>query len=430
MIYKNNIFSFFLVNAFIGAFCYKFPFLSNLLCIYNLFIGIGYAISKNVPKAIYRLIFISTFGIIMRVLKVAIFYEFDKYAVIILSSLILINSSEIIISSSKRYIMFLLLLVPGMIICGFDYNYMSLYISGPTALAFSALLFSGLKSSTLDLKKLFYSSLSPMIMFSIIILIHLVFNLDNLIIRNTTVENKVTSGGFGPNQVSTILGFGMITCIVLFSLSKNINSRVMLSLFWILLTIQAGISYSRGGLYGGLIGTIIIGIFSFNKRLLTVIIILSLMLFGSIKLVFSKQDLFSDQQSQAIFDRVTLFTTTGRVKVIFEDINTFLNNPFLGVGVGGSTEYHIKDDFGGNVGSHTFFTRLWAEHGFLGIICTLILMTTTLRVLYYNGSNEIRAILFSLIVWSNFTMGHNDLRLGLPAVIFSLCEYISKKKYL
>ena len=136
---------FFLINIFFGALFYKIPILSNLLAVMVLFLGSLYALFSKKNIAIYCLLFIATYGIVLKILKSGIFYEFDKYAVAGISILIVLFGANNIYESSKKYGFYFFCLIPGIILAQFDYDNLSLYISGPLALAFSAIMFCDTK---------------------------------------------------------------------------------------------------------------------------------------------------------------------------------------------------------------------------------------------------------------------------------------------
>ena len=424
---NQNIIILFTINFFAGLVFFKLPILANFYSLYILFFGLVFSLSKKINLSIYYLLFLSSYGIVLRVLRVGTFYEFDKYAVIVLSISILFTCGNNILKSSKKYILFFILIIPGMVLPGMSYDNMSLYMSGPIALIISAILFSDL-DYTLDLKKCFYSLLSPIIILSSILCIHLITNIDTLEFRHSTVENKITSGGFGPNQVSTVLGFGMVICTILFFIESKKITKIILILFWVFFSFQAALSFSRGGLYGGLLGTIILVLFNFDKKFIVGLSFLFVITIVSFKVIFSNEKIIAADQGLALIDRVTRLTTTGRVDMMIQDINIFFENPLLGVGLGQSSEYHIKNIYGKITGSHTFYTRLLAEHGIFGLMCMLILLSTALKSLVYHDPNQHKSITISILSWSAFTMMHNDVRLGLTAVMFSFCEYLINEK--
>ena len=399
ILYFSKVIPFFSISIIAGLIFYRFPFISSLFSIIVIIFGAIFAVSKNKRNAIYSLLFISSYGMLLKVLRAGIFYELDKYAVTGLSIFILAFCANDLYESSKKYGLFFFCLVPGMILGQFNYDYMSLYISGPLALAFSAILFSDINYE-LDLKKCLLAIFCPIIMLSTTLALHLLLNLNQLSFGFSAVAGKITSGGFGPNQVSAVLGLGMIICTVLFFFPKNKLSKLIFVSFWVFLTIQTALTFSRGGLYGGLIGTLIILFYNFDKKVIISLIIMIATLFSFISFISSQSNINKDEGG-AILSRISRLTTTGRIKIMKEDLIVFKQNPIVGVGIGQSSYYHVKNIYGAIAGSHTFFTRLLAEHGLPGLICLFIMLNSIKNSLFFRGHfffkiNHFKSNVFSL----------------------------------
>ena len=107
---------------------------------------------------------------------------------------------------------------------------------------------------------------------------------------------------------------------------------------------------------------------------------------------------------------------TGR-EVLFEsEIDMFLDNPFMGVGVGRNKEIRKKET-GIVSASHNELTRMLAEHGTFGILGLLILFLTPL-ILYASHPQHLMA--FSFYAFWLLTINHAAMRLAAPAFIYSL----------
>jgi O-antigen ligase len=94
----------------------------------------------------------------------------------------------------------------------------------------------------------------------------------------------------------------------------------------------------------------------------------------------------------------------------------FLENPFLGVGVGRNKEIRAKKT-GIVAASHNELTRMLAEHGSLGLLGLLILLLTPL-ILFLNNRQNILALPF-LAFWL-LTINHAAMRLAAPAFVYAL----------
>ncbi len=78
-------------------------------------------------------------------------------------------------------------------------------------------------------------------------------------------------------------------------------------------------------------------------------------------------------------DKATL--TTGRAQLANIELEAFLQNPVLGVGVGKGKELRAEEGLEGTA-SHNEISRLLAEHGSFGILALLILLIAPIDALY------------------------------------------------
>ena len=107
---------------------------------------------------------------------------------------------------------------------------------------------------------------------------------------------------------------------------------------------------------------------------------------------------------------------TGRGELAAEEIDAFLKNPFMGVGVGKTAE--IREERTGLViVSHNEITRMLAEHGIFGILGLLILFLTPL-VLYVDNNHNI--YIFCFVAFWLLTINHAAMRIAAPAFVYSL----------
>lgn len=108
--------------------------------------------------------------------------------------------------------------------------------------------------------------------------------------------------------------------------------------------------------------------------------------------------------------------TTGRADIFESEINMFLDNPIFGVGVGKGAEIR-QEDTGVAMNSHDEISRMFAEHGSLGIISLLILLLTPI-FLYRNNKQHI--YLFPFLAFWFLTINHGAMRTAAPCFIYAL----------
>jgi hypothetical protein len=325
---------------------------------------------------------------------------------------------------------FLLLLTPGIVLGTITLSLdadirkdIAFNMSGPFCLGISAIYCYQRKITQMEIDSVLFCILCPII--SIVTYMFLYAPSIKEIVTGTS-SNFAASGGFGPNQVSTIIGLGVFIIfsrILLMSKSKLV---LMVNFFILLiLTFRGIVTFSRGGMFTA--GIMIVFLFyilytvSYDKAKTKIFVALGITILtlsivwayslsqtnGLIEKRYSNRDAAGRQKSDKI---------GGREELAGFEIAMFLDNPISGVGAGKSRE--IKKEFiGEDVASHNEITRMLAEHGALGIMAILILLITPLA-LYVNNKRHIYLLPFFLF-WF-LTINHAAMRLAAPAFIYAL----------
>jgi O-antigen ligase len=109
--------------------------------------------------------------------------------------------------------------------------------------------------------------------------------------------------------------------------------------------------------------------------------------------------------------------TTGRADLVAFEFNEFIDNPFLGIGVGNVKEERLSET-GVEAASHNEMSRIVAEHGLLGVFAFLILLFTPLVFRLKNKSN---LFFYSFYLFWLLTINHSAMRIAAPAFIYGLC---------
>lgn len=197
--------------------------------------------------------------------------------------------------------------------------------------------------------------------------------------------NFATAGGFGSNQVSTILGLGVFVMAFCWLLSYRVTGYKLLDLIILaLFTGQGLLTFSRGGMIGAFIAILALmfylGKLSYKERLrlqipnfkkyifpvtLALVIVMSVanMLTGGMLLLRYMGETQGTLAGSA--DKNLNKITTNRSDIFLEDVELFSEYPLFGVGVGAST--YMRNEYK-NYAPHVELSRLIAEHGVLGII--------------------------------------------------------------
>ncbi|MFD2890992.1 O-antigen ligase family protein [Flavobacterium chuncheonense] len=241
-----------------------------------------------------------------------------------------------------------------------------------------------------------------------------------------TQSNFETSGGFGPNQVSTVLGLGMFCFLALLMMYSKTRKEQLVHLGLLLIASYRGIvTFSRGGVFTALamMAVFFFTLFWFAK-LRTRNFILRLVLIGFVlgSLVWSYsviqtggliENRYANQDARG---REKEDSLGGREQIAGTEIQMFMDNPIWGIGVGNNKGY--REQLTGIVAaSHNEITRLLAEHGAFGIVALLILIVTPL-FLYIN--NKAHLFLVSFYIFWALTINHAAMRIAAPAFVYAL----------
>ena len=419
-----------LFHAGLGFVIFLMPFLSILYGYAILIFGALYII-KNKNKnneALMAAAYVVGSEVFLRMTGGNPLYEISKYSVMgfLFIGVIYTGLSK----NATPYWLFLLILIPSVIlstaVLNFDTNMrtaIAFNISGPVCLGISSIYTYRRKISLDEMNSIILSMGLPIISCAI----YLIFYTPNLQdVITSTQSNFATSGGFGPNQVATILGLGMFIFFSRIIVASETKFSLILN-FIIASTIgyRGIITFSRGGMITGLIMIISLVVFLYykangNGRLKLNVILL--LIVGAIFLVWT----YSSVQTNGLIDkryanqdaagRKKQSNFTGREEVAQSELNMFLDNPIFGVGVGKGSEVR-EEKTGNKVASHDEITRMIAEHGTFGIIGLLILFFTPL-ILYLE--NKFNLYLLCFFVFWLLTINHAAMRIAAPAFVYSL----------
>lgn len=295
----------------------------------------------------------------------------------------------------------------------------SFNMSGPLALMVSAWFFSHLKLSTIQLQRLFLALMGPIIAVGTIALT----GVASSDISFGTTSNNSASGGFGPNQVSSILGLGALLAFLFFVLSnragqnKNVSivgvvswvRRFLMICLMIVLIAQSALTFSRGGLYNTVAALAIAFFYLMREsrsRLQFIFIALFLLGFSAYVLLPK----LNEYTGGAFASRFESTDTTGREGFVEYQLGVFQRHPLFGLGPG-------RGFWGA---SHTEYARLLADHGSLGLLALLLMFLMAAVNLKRARTIMKKTVVSSVLVWSFIFMAHLGMRLAAPSFMIGL----------
>lgn len=399
---------------FLGALCY---FLYSILKSGN---------RQN--QALIAAAYMTGGEVVFRMTSTVIPWETGKYSVIcfILIGLFLSGTSR----KSIPYWLYLALLLPGVIYAAstldFETNVRKAIIfnlSGPFCLGIAALYCYDRRITKKQLQYVLWALLMPVIAMTAYIYFYSPSALDVL---SGTSSNFALSGGFGPNQVATVLGMGIFVLVVqLFVDTKNkvvffINLALLM-----LVTYRAMLTFSRGGVLTALLISIAFLYMYFQgipsaKRvnisgylvlivgaIISVWFITSIRTMGLIDLRYANKDAAGRSKDNI---------STGREELISSELTFFWENPIMGIGVGKSKEYR-EERYGLIAASHNEMSRLLSEHGIFGLAALILLILIPLAFRFTNRKNY---LFYSFLGFWLLTINHSSMRIAAPAFLYAL----------
>ncbi|OXA81481.1 O-Antigen ligase [Flavobacterium aquidurense] len=419
-----------LIHCILALVIFAVPFFSKVLALLIPIIGF-YFVQKTKNKnneVILVAAYLVGIEVFLRMTGGNLNNEYVKISVVFFMLLGMIYSNFSL--KAFFYWFFLILLIPGVIVASTvtDYNVdvkkaLFFNLSGPVCLAICAIYMFKRRVMFSDLQNIVLAIGLPILTTTVYLFL---YNPSVKDVVTGTQSNFETSGGFGPNQVSTILGLGVFvffTQLILFSKTKK--EMILNGVLLLLVSYRGIVTFSRGGVITGIVMIIclLFFLYSFSNakgkgKFILIFILTGLMGVGiwtytSIQTSGLINKRYANQDARGREKKSQL---SGREEIIESEITYFLDNPITGIGVGIGKEMREKS-FGTAVASHNEITRMLAEHGLFGILGLLILFITPF-VLYIHNRQHLYFLSFFLF-WL-LTINHAAMRTAAPAFVYAL----------
>jgi hypothetical protein len=226
-------------------------------------------------------------------------------------------------------------------------------LSGPVCLAISSIYTFQRKILFSNLQNIVVAMGLPIITTTVYLFL---YNPSVKEVVTGTQSNFETSGGFGPNQVSTILGLGIFvffTQLVLFSKTKK---EILLNAFLLIFVSYRGIvTFSRGGIITAVVMIVCLMFLLYyfsnakGKSKFSLVFVMTALMGAGIWTYSSLQTSGLIEKRYANQDaagRTKKDNLGGREEIIDSEFKIFMDNPILGIGAGMGKEIR-KDTFEG-----------------------------------------------------------------------------------
>ena len=360
----------------------------------------------------------------------SVVWEFGKYSVLVILWVGLYVSRTENRNFPAWIFMSLLLLIPGVLTTLSWSNRISedisFNISGILCLLVSSWYFSVKEISFETLKKIFGYFVLPIIALVVVITIKSP-SLSEINFKASA--SFAASGGFGPNQVATILGAGWLMVIIMVLLRERLTPSRYLTFFLLgIIIFRSLLTFSRGGNVAA-VAALLLFLFTYvyyrdysviSKATFRNLLVFAIAVFFIGLAVneitggmFENRILGMDGLGQRKDDMLS-----GRGVLFDEELQLFFSDP-LGVGVGGSAFFRNKL-FGNPLASHNEFGRLLSEHGVFGIIEIILLLVMPMRHLKKLCNVDNKAVCILFFTLSMLTAMHSAFRLAMPAFFYGL----------
>ena len=371
--------------------------------------------------------------VVLRGIGASVPWEYGKYSTIFLLIVGMLTENVKYLKINTLSVIYLVSLLPAIaLLPDVPFNYLRQMISGnlsgPLCLFISFIYFRGRIFSAANISNVFKSLMLP-----IISLLGLIFvrapSMQDLTFSSEA--NFEMSAGFGPNQVSTLLGVSLI----IVSLARMFNLKIFPRTLYdyVFLSTSLGVAlltFARGGV----IAPIIAVAFSYfvtkgvkykiqGKGILYIsLVVLGLYYFSS---NFTKGMLDARYASLFTYVNPQEASLSGRVKIMALDLEIFRDNFLMGVGPGAARDLRWRYGYGTVVGAHSEFTRMLAEHGLFGLISLLSILILSYRE-YRKRIDYNKVLLGCMSIFGILTMFHSAFRLALPGYIYGLSYVVLK----
>lgn len=225
------------------------------------------------------------------------------------------------------------------------------------------------------------------------------------------------AGGFGPNQVSAILGLGAMCLLIIALKERGLVRPVLASVLAMWLLAQGGLTFSRGGVANVAVALVcalplLLRYRNTAARVLALFLVLGLL---SVVVIYPRLDEFTGGALQTRFSNN--HEADERAALARKEYSTFLDNVAFGAGVGESARIELDRKA---FESHTEYTRLLAEHGLPGLIVIGCLLAMFIQAFRRQKIPWGRTWTVAFAVWALFDMSHAATRIAAPAFAFAL----------
>ncbi|MDZ4757549.1 MAG: O-antigen ligase family protein [Bacteroidota bacterium] len=389
--------------------------------------------NKNGVAHVY-IIYLVSLEISLRMLNASVPWEGVKY-ILIFIFLSARQFQSYTNKSSVSILLYVFLLLPSIALTQMEdldlfRKELSFNLSGPISLAVSVIYFSNKVFTIKEFRIIILLGVLPLITAATIIFLRIP-SLSSIVFNDAA--NFKLSGNYGPNQVATIFGYGIVLMMVAFFLNIRVTTsglmdRILIFIFFTFCVIN----FSRGGIFTAIISILLGAIVwlryaqSKTKNVFLigfgVIIIFLFFLFNYFDNITGNS--LSKRYAGSITKKDPKYENfgsgvTGRDELIKGDFALFQEHIVLGVGVGMAKEARLEYGHR-NAASHTELTRLLSEHGLFGLGALLILLLIPIQRFFTFKAYYRKLLIVVFVSFSIIASLHAAMRLCVMGFVYGL----------
>ncbi|REG87738.1 O-antigen ligase family protein [Winogradskyella sediminis] len=430
--YDDNFIPLLIGHVLLGVAIYFFEVIARVYFLGVLFYFLWHIITRaNKDKTMYVLLgcaYIAGGEVFLRMTKGYFFYETGKYFVLLLMLMGIFYKG--VSGKAYPYFLYLILLVPAVIVASitltYDANFrtnVTFVLAGPVTLGIAALFCYDKKLTQQQILKVLQYLVLPIISMTVYLFLY------NPSIRETisnTASNSATSGGFGPNQVSTALGMGMLVMVVrIYMQSPSFFLRILNIGIFAAISFRAIVTFSRGGVFAAIICVLaFLGIlflksnYKVKNQIIgsTIVFLLAIGFTWMLASVQTSGMLDKRYANEDSLGREKGDVSTGRGELFMQEMDGFLQDPIFGIGASRTKDIRVKET-GEHLPTHNEVGRLLGEHGMFGIMILLILI---IKPLVYRATNSRSYFFYAFLCFWFATINHSAMRIAAPSLFYAL----------
>ncbi|MFN3648015.1 MAG: O-antigen ligase family protein [Armatimonadota bacterium] len=417
---------FLVAHAVFGVLLMEMKFLGLVHAAIVVLLGLRFASRPaSTPATVGLLSYLVASEVLWRVSGMVPSWEFAKYAFAAVCGVALLRRRSQTLIGGLALLYFILLipatsLTLSQLPLGVARREIAFNLSGPLALSMGIMYFSGIRISQIGLQRALFTFAGPVVALLAAAAYHMA-SFEAITFNSEAMDQA--SAGFGPNQVSVLLGLGMLSLVVyLLTSRETMRMRIVIGTMAVGMLIQGLLTFARAGTGAAIISLLAVGLFLARSRRHR--ISLGLLFAGSLLFVQILIPVMNEYTGGMLQQRYQEVSHSRREIMILADLRVWEEHPLFGSGVG-LAKAARSEVYGTYVTSHTEYSRLVAEHGSLGFVSLGILAFLAVYLVFRAPSGLFRAVTVGLVLSAVIYMGTNGMRLAVPAFLLGIvsCQW-------